>query len=72
MTANMGKTDRLVRSVAGVMIISAGIFYRNWLGLLGLIPLVTAVVRFCPFYTLLKISTSTAGAGKKAKMGSIN
>ena len=57
MKCNVGNTDRLLRIAAGLAIIAAGVFYQSWLGALGLIPLGTAAMRFCPAYTLLGIST---------------
>jgi len=29
----------------------------RWLGLIGIVPLLTAIVRFCPLYTILGIRT---------------
>jgi hypothetical protein len=57
MTANIGKTDRLVRFIVGGVIVLAGIVAHSWLGLIGLLPIVTASINFCPAYTLLGKST---------------
>jgi hypothetical protein len=57
MKCNVGKTDRIVRIVAGVAILIAGWVYGSWWGLVGLLPIGTAVIRFCPAYFPLGIST---------------
>jgi len=60
MTANIGSVDRIVRIVAGVAIL--GLFFvlegpDRWWALAGLPPLVTGLVRWCPAYLPLGIST---------------
>ena len=57
MRLNVGAPDRVARIILGVLILAAGFFLRNWWGLIGLIPLATAFVGYCPLYTLLGIST---------------
>lgn len=57
MKCNVGATDRLVRIIAGILILLLGLIYRNWWGLIGLIPLITGVLRFCPLYLPFKINT---------------
>lgn len=57
MKQNIGTVDRIVRIVLGLAIAAAGIYFRNWLGLIAIIPLATAVVRFCPLYLPFGIST---------------
>jgi hypothetical protein len=58
MTCNIGKTDRIVRFVVGAAIIVAGLLAGSWLALIGLIPIVTAAVRFCPLYPVLHFTTN--------------
>jgi hypothetical protein len=58
MTANVGSVDRIVRIVIGVILLAL-VFWgpkTPW-GWLGLIPLLTGIFSFCPFYSLLKLST---------------
>ena len=54
---NIGKIDRIIRVVIGLAIIVWGVMTNNWLGAIGLIPLGTALIGFCPLYTILKIDT---------------
>lgn len=57
MTRNMGGADRIVRGVIGLAILAAGVPKGAWWGWLGLIPLVTAFVAWCPGYVPFRIST---------------
>lgn len=57
MTRNVGQTDRILRIVAGILIIAAGVYSQSWLGLIGIIPLFTGATGWCPLYTPLRIST---------------
>lgn len=54
---NVGNTDRIIRILIGLGIGVAGIWYESYWGLLGIIPIVTAFVRFCPLYCPLGLNT---------------
>lgn len=58
MNKNVGNVDRLVRFVVGIALV-AMVFVgpqTQW-GWIGLIPLVTASLGWCPLYSLLGVST---------------
>jgi hypothetical protein len=57
MKINIGTVDRIIRFIAGAAILGAGYYYKSWWGLIGFLPLLTAVVRFCPAYLPLGLST---------------
>ena len=57
MTRNVGSADRIIRVVLGLIILGLGIYFGSWLGLIGLIPLGTAAVGWCPLYLLFGISS---------------
>ncbi len=57
MKCNVGKVDRAIRIVAGLAIIGAGVYYQNWWGAIGAVPLITALVGWCPAYSLIGAST---------------
>lgn len=57
MNINVGSTDRLLRIIAGLVIIGVGIYYQSWWGVVGLVPLLTGIFRFCPLYTMLGTNT---------------
>ncbi len=55
---NEGTLDRVVRIVVGVGLISL-VFAgpRSALGWIGVVPLATGLIGFCPLYTVLGIRT---------------
>lgn len=57
MKINVGKADKVLRYIIGVAAIAAGVIYQSWWGVLGLIPIVTATVNWCPLYAVLRISS---------------
>ena len=60
MNQNEGSVDRLARVLLGSVLLSLFFFGpHTWLGLLGIVPLLTRVVGFCPLYRALGISTRT-------------
>jgi hypothetical protein len=69
---NEGILDRAIRVVVGLVLISL-VFVgpaTPW-GLVGIVPLLTGIVGFCPMYRVLGIRTSAAapGGGSAAKPG---
>lgn len=58
MKANVGGIDRILRALAGLTLIGAAALgvIGVW-GYVGIVPLATALFRFCPAYTLLGIDT---------------
>lgn len=57
MKCNMGKGDRMFRAVLGLLILGAGLYFGSWWGLIGLIPLGTAFLSWCPAYVPFGINT---------------
>jgi hypothetical protein len=57
MKCNMGKYDRGIRAVVGIVIVVLGIYFTSWWGLVGLILLGTAALGWCPAYVPFKFST---------------
>ena len=58
-TPNVGDMDRIIRGVAGVILLLLGLLVpmssavlQIIIVLLGLILIATAAIRFCPVYTL--------------------
>ena len=58
MKANMGKTDRVLRLVLGAAIIFLGVYYESWWGLVGLIPIITSFISWCPLYVPFGLTTT--------------
>ena len=60
MKRNVGATDQITRVVIGVVLLAA-VFYvegpLRWLGLIGVLPLLTGVFGYCPAYRVFDFST---------------
>ncbi len=54
---NEGKVDRIVRVVLGLAVLGWGVATENYWGAVGLVPLLTGAIGFCPLYLPLKIDT---------------
>lgn len=55
---NVGGLDRVLRLVAGVVLLALGWFGPlGWWGLIGLVPLATGLMSTCPLYTILGLNT---------------
>jgi len=58
MQANVGGMDKIVRIVAGLLLLAMTVVGPKTLwGLVGIVPLATAFMNFCPAYTLLGVNT---------------
>ena len=57
MNPNVGGIDRILRLIAGLAILGAGLYFKSWLGLIGLVPILTALFRFCPAYVPFGLSS---------------
>ncbi|MDR3667276.1 MAG: DUF2892 domain-containing protein [Ignavibacteriaceae bacterium] len=58
MSKNVGSADRNIRLILGTLIIVAGVALQSWWGLIGIVPLLTAGLNFCPLYAVLGMSTT--------------
>ena len=65
MKKNMGNTDRWIRLVLGLAIIAAGIYFKSWWGIAGVVLLGTALIKTCPLY--LPFGISTAGKPRASR-----
>jgi hypothetical protein len=60
MKANVGGIDKVLRIVVGLGVLSLLVILEGsarWWGLIGIVPLSTALLGWCPAYTLLGINT---------------
>lgn len=57
MKCNVGKTDRILRIILGVVVIGTGLYFNSWWGVIGLLIIATAVIGWCPAYVPFGIST---------------
>ena len=70
MTKNIGNIDRVIRIGIGLVLIAYAIPLGfpstgwNWVGWIGIVPIITALVGICPAYSVLGMSTCAVGARK--------
>jgi hypothetical protein len=63
MTPNVGMIDRVIRVAIGVLLIAfaLGLGFPetgwNWLGWIGVVPILTAIFGYCPAYSVVGLST---------------
>lgn len=58
MKTNEGGIDRVVRIIAGVVLLGLmAMGTIGWWGWLGIIPLATGLIGWCPLYTVLGMNT---------------
>lgn len=66
MLTNESSIDRALRVVIGIVVLSLVVVGpKTMWGLLGLVPLLTGLVGFCPLYRLLGLSTCPLDSGRK-------
>ena len=60
MTINMGTIDRALRVIGGLALLAwalLGTGEWHMLGWIGIVPLATAAIGWCPLYTVIGVST---------------
>lgn len=64
MSTNVGTIDRVIRIIIGLGLLWYALLAQptgyNWVGWIGVIPIVTALIGNCPLYSILGISTCPA------------
>lgn len=63
------KTERVVRVLVGLALLSLMVFFEGnmrFIGLIGLIPIGTAIFRYCPISHMLHINTCSTKPMKHA------
>ncbi|AST05585.1 MULTISPECIES: YgaP family membrane protein [Anoxybacillus] len=60
MKANVGSVDRIIRFILGIALL--GLFFLEgnikYVGILGIVLIATAFMRFCPLYVPFRINTT--------------
>lgn len=57
MKKNVGSADKIIRVVLGIGVIAVGAYYQSWWGAVGILPLFTASIGWCPAYLPFGMST---------------
>ncbi len=63
MNINVGKYERVIRVVAGLAVIAWGVYAKNWWGAIGVVPMLTGLIGWCPPYAMFGISTCSTKKG---------
>jgi len=58
MSANVGSIDRIIRILAGLALIAWALMGGPVWAWIGVVPLATDLLKICPAYSLLGISTT--------------
>ncbi|MEI6557450.1 MAG: DUF2892 domain-containing protein [Rhodospirillaceae bacterium] len=68
MTRNVGCFDRALRIIVGLGVLSLLFVLegtQRWLGLIGLVPLLTGAISFCPLYPLVGFNSCGSGCAPR-------
>ena len=68
MEHNVGTADRIIRIVMGIVLLALVFVLHTparWFGLIGIIPLMSALIGWCPLYTLLGVRTCPLNQTKR-------
>jgi len=57
MKSNVGNADRIIRIILGIVIIAVGVNFQSWWGAVGIVPILTALMGWCPAYVPFGISS---------------
>ena len=57
---NIGSTERLIRLAVGIALITVAIVVPGaWWGYIGVVPILTALVGWCPLYSVIAAARGT-------------
>ena len=65
MKLNVGGVDKGIRIALGIVLLSLVVLLEGsirWIGLVGIVPLVTGLVGYCPLYSVLGVDTCPGNA----------
>jgi len=60
MTKNIGTIDKALRVIVGLALLAYALWGTSqytWIGWIGIVPILTALIGWCPPYALLGINT---------------
>ena len=64
MNKNVGGIDKKIRFGLGILILIIGYLNNSWWGAIGIVPILTAFLGWCPLYVPLKLSTISNNKNK--------
>ena len=68
MKANVGSADRVICFILGAVIIALGFYFKSWWAVVGIVPIMTGLLNFCPVYSLIGVSTKKKIETEKLKV----
>lgn len=57
MICNIGKFDMILRLIIGFIIMVLGIYTKSLFGIVGMLLVISAMLKFCPLYVLFDKNT---------------
>ena len=66
MSKNVGSIDRILRVVFGLALLAFAFFSGHqyaWIGYIGIVPLLTAAMSWCPLYSIFGVSSCPVKQG---------
>lgn len=69
MNPNVGSADKVIRIIIGIALLSMLLWVQGnakYWGLIGIIPIATALMSWCPAYAIVGIKTCPAKGGPKS------
>lgn len=57
MVKNVGSIDKIVRLFLALSLIGYGLYAQSWIGVIGLVPLFTGLINWCPIYSVIGVKT---------------
>lgn len=60
MEKNIGSLDKYIRVAVGLALLAFIFIWDSsarWFGLIGVVPIITAYINFCPLYAAIKFNT---------------
>ncbi len=58
MNKNVGTADRIIRTIVGLSIIGAGVYFRSWWGAAGGIVMLPTILGSDPVYDWVGVNTN--------------
>jgi hypothetical protein len=58
MKQNVGGFDKIARIIVGIALIAFALYTNQFIAYIGIIPLITGLIGFCPLYTLFGYSSA--------------
>ena len=72
MKKNVGCMEKNLRIILGVAILGVGYYYKSYWGLLGIVPILTAIISWCPLKVLFGFKPSCSSDDNNGSQCGLN